>query len=286
MRRYLLGSFLILVLGLLAFAQTRAPKPELHNPLAADASVIKQGAILYRQECIYCHGPGARGGSRGPDLTVGNWAHGGSDAEIFQTVSTGVPGTAMPANHLEDDEIWQILTYLRSLQQPPAPASGNVAHGRELFFGDANCSLCHMVAGRGGRLGPELTRAGAARSRRYLLESIREPDKDLTQHNYESAGVNDRPYDTVTAITRNGKVVTGIAMNEDTFTVQIMDASENVFSFDKKALKSFKHERKSLMPPYKEDLLSDKDLQDILSYLETLRGPAPKAGKGMLNAAE
>ena len=282
---------LFLVVGLFAFgcgalAQTAPTETALRNPLSSDASIVRQGAILFRQECIYCHGPGARGGSRGPDLTTGNWTHGGSDAEIFKTVSTGVPGTAMPANHLDDNEIWKILTYLRSLQQPPAPAVGNAAHGCELFFGDANCSLCHMVAGRGGRLGPELSRVGSARSRLYLIDSIREPDKDLTRRSYDAAALNDQPYDTVTAITRAGKTVTGVAMNEDTFTVQIMDASENVYSFEKKALKSLKHERKSMMPAYKDDLLSDKDLQDIVSYLQTLRSPAAKPEKGLLNAAQ
>ncbi len=275
--RFLIGFVSLVFAAVLAasvFAQAPAAKQEPRNPFASDAKTIKQGALLYRQECIYCHGPGARGGARGPDLTTGAWTHGGSDGALLKTISTGVPGTAMPPNHLLDDEIWQIITYLRSLQHPePATISGDVTHGRELFFGGANCSLCHMVGGRGGRLGPELTRVGAARSRAYLIESIREPDRQLTIRNYdpESLGSNVQPYDTVTAATRDGKTVTGIAVSEDTFTVQIMDTHEKIHSFEKKSLKSFKHERKSLMPAYKEDTLSEKDLEDLVAYLETLR---------------
>lgn len=286
MCKTVLCSALVVLFACVAGAQTTSREPERRNPFASDANAIHQGSILYRQECMYCHGPAARGGSRGPDLTSGNWVHGGSDGEIFSTISTGVDGTSMAPHRFKDDEIWQLLSYLRSLQQAPTPAAGNAAHGRELFNGDANCSLCHMVAGRGGRLGPDLTRIGAARPLPYLVDSIRDPDKSLTRHGYQSTSLNDEPYDTVTVVTRAGKIVIGTPVNEDTFTIQIMDASETVHSFDKKSLKSLKHERKSLMPAYNQDTLSDKDLQDIVAYLQSLRGPAPKPAKGLVNAAE
>jgi cytochrome c oxidase cbb3-type subunit 3 len=118
---------------------------------------------------------------RGPDLTTGSWSHGGSDADLARTISAGVPGTAMPPNQLTADEIWQIVTYLRTLQQPVAAAVGDLKRGESLFFGTARCSSCHMVSGRGGRLGPELSNVGSARSRAYIVESIREPNRQLTK---------------------------------------------------------------------------------------------------------
>ena len=87
-------------------------------------------------------------------------------------------------------------------------------------------------------------------------------------------------YDTVTALTRDGKTVVGVPMNEDTFTVQIMDASEAIHSFEKRSLRSFRHEDRSLMPAYGPGALSDADLQDLVSYLQSLRAPSPAPDKG------
>jgi mono/diheme cytochrome c family protein len=98
----------------------------------------------------------ARGGIRGPDLTTGSWNHGGADSDLFETISHGIPGTAMPANKLTEDEIWQVVTYLGTLQ-PPTAATGDRSRGETLFFGSGRCSSCHIVNGRGGRLGPELS---------------------------------------------------------------------------------------------------------------------------------
>src|SRR5947199_7618169 len=152
------------------------------NPLAGDSKAATQGAILFRQECVFCHGVSARGGMRGPDLTTGSWSHGGSDAELAATISAGVPGTAMPPNKLTEEEIWQIIAYLRTLQQPVMPPTGDARRGETLFFGATRCSSCHIVNGRGGRVGPELSTVGSGRSRAYIIESIREPGRRLSEN--------------------------------------------------------------------------------------------------------
>src|SRR5579864_7488331 len=126
------------------------------NPLASDPKAAKAGEYEFRINCALCHGLGARGGGRGPDLTRAQKKHTHNDAEIFQVISNGIPGTAMPANGtngqgvgMTDEEIWQIIAYIRS-QEVKASAKGlaNAARGRDLFYGDANCSLCHMVSGK------------------------------------------------------------------------------------------------------------------------------------------
>ncbi len=151
------------------------------NPVAVDTATIKEGASLFRANCSPCHGLNARGGGRGPDLTSGRWTHGSSDADIFRTISQGVPSTQMPANGFEDSEIWAIIAYLRSLAPAEHPITvGNPTKGERLFNGAAGCATCHMVKGHGGLLGPDLTRVGASRSTSYLIESIREPDKELS----------------------------------------------------------------------------------------------------------
>jgi putative heme-binding domain-containing protein len=248
------------------------------NPFAGDPNAVTQGAVLFRQECVFCHGVAARGGVRGPDLTTGSWSHGGADADLARTISAGVPGTAMPPNQLTADEIWQIVNYLRTLQQPVAATTGDRQRGESLFFGTARCSSCHIVNGRGGLLGPELSTVGSARSRAYIVESIREPSRQLTKNLV--FGDISLKYDTVTAVTADGRTIVGVPMNEDTFTVQLMDTSERVHSLEKKSLKSLRHEDRSLMPSYDTSRLSNSDLDDLVAYLQSLRSTtsAPKKG--------
>jgi len=248
------------------------------NPLTGDPKAITQGAVLFRQECVFCHGVSARGGMRGPDLTTGSWSHGGSDAELAATIGAGVPGTAMPPNKLTEEELWQIIAYLRTLQQVVTPATGDARRGETLFFGATRCSSCHIVNGRGGRLGPELSTVGSARSRAYITESIREPGRHLSE-NRAFGGDATLRYDTVTLVTADGTTIVGVPLNEDTFTVQVMDMNERVHSLEKKSLKSFRHENRSLMPAYDVNRLSNADLDDLLAYLQTLRaGSSAKKG--------
>ena len=260
--------------GLTLHLAGQAPQPatttKTRNPLAGDSTAITDGAVLFRQECMFCHGVAARGGMRGPDLTTGSWNHGGADSDLFETISHGIPGTAMPANKLTEDENWQVVTYLRTLQQPPTAATGDRSRGETLFFGSGRCSSCHIVNGRGGRVGPELSTVGSARSRAYLIESIRDAGRQLTP-NRAFGDTIALKYDTVTAVTSDGRTIVGVPMNEDTFTLQLMDASERVHSLDKKTLKSVRHENRSLMPAYDASRLSNADLDNLVAYLPSLR---------------
>ena len=251
-----------------AFGQAR-------NPYAADPKMAKVGEFQFRINCAFCHGLGAHGGGRGPDLTRVQKRHGNSDAEMFSTISNGIPGTAMPSNGttgqgvgMTDEEIWQVITYLRSVQvKVPATPPGDAAHGKQLFYGDANCSGCHMVEGKGGRLGPDLTTVGSARAADYIVDSVRHPSRRLAQGLLEATKEFPQEYETVTVVTADGKEIKGVALNEDSFSVQLMDASEQVYMFEKDKLRSFEVSRVSMMPVYDSTLLSDKELQDIVAYL-------------------
>jgi cytochrome c oxidase cbb3-type subunit III len=245
------------------------------NPLAGDARAAKAGEYEFRINCALCHGLGAHGGGRGPDLTRAVKKHTHSDADMFQVISNGIPGTAMPANGtngqgvgMTDEEIWQIITYIRS-QEVKAPATplGNPARGKDLFYGDANCSLCHMVEGKGGRLGPELTAVGGSRTREAIIDSVRNPSRRLAWGLTEATKEFPQEYESVTVVTAEGKEIKGVTLNEDSFSVQIMDANEQIHLLDKNKLRSFKKTRQSAMPKYAADVLSDKDLEDIVAYL-------------------
>src|SRR6202046_1544079 len=248
------------------------------NPMAGDPQAAKAGEYQFRINCALCHGLGARGGGRGPDLTRAQKKHTHSDAEMFQVISNGIAGTAMPANGtngqgvgMTDEEIGQIIAYIRSQEVKAASqAVGNAARGKELFYGDGNCSLCHMVAGKGGRLGPELTSVGGSRTREAIIDSVRNPSRRLAWGLTEANKEFPQEYESVTVVTGGGTQNDGVALNEDNFSVQVMDTSEQIHLLEKENLKSFQKSRQSAMPTYGTDFLSDKDLEDIVAYLSSV----------------
>jgi cytochrome c oxidase cbb3-type subunit III len=259
------------------FIQTNvvtATEKSSSNSAVGNATAIREGTSLFRANCSPCHGLSARGGGRGPDLTSGRWTHGSTDSAIFRTITQGVPGTEMPANGFDDSEIWAIIAYLRSLAPPKrAIVSGDPVNGKKIYSGTAGCSNCHMVNGSGGLLGPDLSRVGASRSVSYLIDSIRQPDKELSGGMLDPNNHYGLPlvYDTVTVVTAGGRRITGVARNEDTFSIQLLATDQSLQFILKKDVRDVIHERKSLMPPYPEDTLSAVQLQDLLAYLETLR---------------
>jgi cytochrome c oxidase cbb3-type subunit III len=261
------------VLVILFASSSRAE--EIRNPFSGDPKAAKAGEFEFRINCAFCHGLGGHGGGRGPDLTRAHKRHGDSDADLFQNISQGIPGTVMPANGtngqgvgMTDDEIWQIIAYLRSVQvQAPAKSIGNATHGKDLFYGDANCSSCHMVEGKGGRLGPDLTAVGTARTVESLIESVRSPSQRLAWGLTESTKEFAQEYETVTVVTLEGQEVKGVTLNEDQFSLQMMDTTERIHLFEKAELRSIQKSRKSLMPSFDPTTLNDQDLNDIVAYL-------------------
>jgi cytochrome c oxidase cbb3-type subunit III len=268
--RALVGIFLV---GVFAGASCAQEK----NPYAGDAKYAKLGEFQFRLNCAFCHGLGAKGGGRGPDLTRAQKPHGKTDADLFRTINDGIPGTAMPPNGstgqgvgMTDEEIWQVVTYIRSVEvKTPAQPLGDAVHGKQLFFGSAACSTCHMVNGKGGRLGPDLSTTASARATDYLIESVRNPSRRLAQGIFEAMKEFPQEYETVKVETADGEKFTGVVLNEDSFTLQMLDMGEQVHLFDKAQLRSCEKSRESLMPAYNEKMLSDKDLRDILAFLQT-----------------
>jgi putative heme-binding domain-containing protein len=267
------GALLFLTLALPAGLRAQDK-----NPFAGDSNAAKLGESQFRANCAFCHGLGARGGGRGPDLTRAQKRHGNADADLFRTINEGVPGTAMPPNGatqqgvgMTGDEVWQVIAYIRSVQKKAdAPAIGNAAHGRELFYGPAACATCHMMHGKGGRLGPDLTATGAARSMDYLVDSVRNPSRRLAQGISEAMKEFSQEYLTVTVVDGSGQKFQGTILNEDNFTLQMIDTREQLHLFDKSKLQSLEETRQSLMPAYDQKMLPEKDLQDLLAFLLTV----------------
>ena len=230
------------------------------NPLQGNQDAIRDGGTKFRSRCAGCHGPDARG-YIGPDIT-GLSASGYTDERLFGIVRRGVPGTEMtPADPLRvlDRDIWQVLAYLDTLKAAPStPASGDAQNGERIFR--ANCSSCHMVNGRGGQLGPDLSRVGSGRSRPALLNKVR------------GTSDNVRPgYEAVTVVTRDGQRIRGVKKNEDEFSIQIVDMRERLQGYLKANLTEILTEPRTVMPAYSAEQLNDRALDDLLQYLTTLR---------------
>jgi len=231
------------------------------NPLAGDAAAILGGTGLYRARCADCHGMDARG-VRAPDLTS-VWAAGRTDPALHRTIRNGIPGTQMPAINPRstDEDIWKILAYLKTLATPaPEPARGNAENGARIFR--AACAGCHRIDGEGGRLGPDLSRVGVTRTRAAMTRQIRGASEDFING-----------YEPVTLTMANGQTVRGVKKNEDLFSVQIMDTRERIQGYVKGDLRAFQNETKSAMPVYGPERLNQSDLDDLLAYLMTRRGP-------------
>lgn len=267
--RFIFSATLFLVFALPASAQDK-------NPYAGDAKVAKLGESQFRANCAFCHGLGARGGGRGPDLTRIQKHHGTADSDLFRTINDGIPGTAMPPNGttpqgvgMTPEEIWQVITYIRSVETKSTESAGDSAHGKNLFYGSAACSTCHMVNGKGGRLGPDLSATGSARAMGYLIESVREPSRRLAGGISEAMKEFPQEYETVTVETSDGNKYQGVILNEDNFTLQMLDTREQVHMFEKDQLRKFAKSRDSLMPAYDQKMLSDQDLKDIIAFLTT-----------------
>src|SRR5262245_2449823 len=248
-----------------AAQETAAPRDArpAKNPLDGNAQAISNGGAMFRNRCAGCHGPDAHG-YLGPDLT-GFWAAGGTDGRMFDIVRRGVPGTEMigaDPQRVLDKDIWQVLAYIRTLGAvPAAPPTGDAVHGEQIFR--ATCNGCHRVDGRGGQFGPDLSRIGTARPRAGLVAKLRGSNAFI------------RPgYEPVTLVTRGGERIRGVKKNEDEFSIQIMDTRERLQGYLKSNLAEVTLDKQSLMPVYPPDRLSDRDLDDLVRYLTTLRGTA------------
>jgi len=255
-------------------AQT-PPHPASGNPHLGNRESIRSGMALYRVRCGDCHGLDAKG-YRGPDLTA-TLSGGMTDERLFDIIRRGVPGTDMPpqGNGSSDDDLLLLIAFLRSLSGASLPtdrAVGNLDNGNRLF--NAQCASCHRVNGRGGRIGPDLSRIGVSRSRAALTREIRTPSEWVAP-----------AFETVTIVTKDGQRVRGAKKSEDVFSIQLMDTRERIQGYLKANLQDVIYEKDSLMPAFPVARLNDADLSDLVGFLSSLRGLAPAAASSTATAS-
>src|SRR5437763_15658364 len=141
-----------------------------------------------------------------------------------------------------------------------APGRGDAVHGQTIFEEKGNCTSCHRVNGKGSRVAPDLSDIGAIRSPDALRRSLMDPTGSMLPLNRY-----------VRAVTRDGKVITGRRLNEDTYTVQLIDTEERLVSLITSDLREYTILQTSTMPSYREKLTS-QELSDVLGYLISLKG--------------
>jgi putative heme-binding domain-containing protein len=224
------------------------------------AADIQAGKKLYGSNCTQCHG--ATGDLiSGVALGSGKFKRATTDNEIVAIMLSGIRDTPMPPANLSDSQAHQVVAYLRSLAAPSGPTAdpAALARGRKLFETEG-CRNCHRVHGQGSRVGPDLTNIGARHKREDIEQSIVDPNAEILPENRF-----------IKVVTRDGTTVTGRILNEDTFSIQLIDSKEELRSFQKSDLSSFEFFKKSPMPSFR-DKLTGEQLTDLVDYLASLKG--------------
>jgi len=242
--------------------------------LASAVRGADTGRVLFQRHCAPCHGPKGDGG-RGSNLAVRRLPRAPDDAALAAIITLGIPGTQMPGTRMTAEENAQLVAYVRGLgRTAPAAVAGDRAGGERLFWSKGNCGQCHTVGARGGRLGPDLTDIGARRSAAYLRTSLVDPEADVpeTFAVYRRAIFMPDNFLLVRVVTKAGRGITGVRMNEDAFTIQLRDAGDHIYSFRKDELRELHRDwGKSPMPSYR-GVMSEAELADVVAYLASLEG--------------
>jgi putative heme-binding domain-containing protein len=218
------------------------------------------GRKIFESQCALCHGQ-TGGGGRGPSLNRPKLDHAPDDAALRKVISNGLEPEMPAAWQLNEHDVKNVAAYVRALGAAPRETlPGDAGRGAGVFE-SRGCAGCHMVAGKGGGIGPELTQIGARRSSAWLRQTILQPADSLPEG-----------FAWMTATDAAGQTVRGIRVNEDTFTIQLKDTRGRFYSYRKSELRDLQRlERQTPMPAY-QGQVAGSELDDLVAYLAALRG--------------
>jgi putative heme-binding domain-containing protein len=271
---------LLVVVGLISVgpvisAQRRGgPPPGPPNPFQGQPQAVQEGRELYNQKCTVCHGFDGGPGEMGPALGLEGRRYALQTAlDIFGAIKNGIPATGMPAvSDLSDDQIWKVTAYIQALRGTAidAPAPGNVALGEAIFWGKAECGKCHMVRGKGGVIGPELSAIADIRKTASIVDA-------LTNDNYRVQGDGGAiprkleppgDYRAVRVTLADGKVIRGVLKNENSTSLQILGVDDSrLHLLNRARLKDVMYDKARLMPSDYETRLTKEEFQDLVAFL-------------------
>lgn len=225
------------------------------------AEQVREGGRLFSANCVACHGP--KGDQvPGIDFGRGMFRRPSSDEALVQSIREGIQGTAMPPSNFGGPEASAIVAYMRALHRANQSASvkGDAAKGRAIFEGKGGCTSCHRVGDTGSRVGPELSEIGLLRGAADLEKSLLDPNAEVLPQNRSFR-----------ATMRDGEKISGRLLNQDMFSVQVLDSHERLLSLRKSEMRETVFLDDSPMPSYRAKLNS-QEMTDLLAYLISLRG--------------
>jgi len=254
------------------------------NPAIGNREAIAEGEKLYNETCTACHGKDGKGGELGPPVASQNRRYlRRTDDELFDALKNGISGTQMPpfSGQFNDDQVWRITAYIRGLRgtAADAPSSGNVAGGEAVFWGKGNCGSCHMIKAKGGILGPDLSNLGGTRKIQDISDALTKENHKIAADGgtHDATLVPNTSYQPVRVTMKDGKVVSGILKNEDSFSLQVLGKDDlNLYRFKRQDVKVF-YDPQSVMPHDWDKRLSTAEFQDLMAFLTRLYVPPPPA---------
>jgi cytochrome c oxidase cbb3-type subunit III len=281
--RTLLSAGAMLLSSTLAVFAQQAPAPGKTanpNPFNGNEQAIMDGRDIFNRSCTVCHGKDGTEGDRGPALaTPGRRYLRTSDSEIFEAIRNGIPGTQMPRAGLNETDAWKVATYLHGLRGTAidAPAAGNIEHGEQVFWDKGGCGACHMLHGKGGLVGPDLSNIAALRKVNSIRDALTKAQHSVSTDGgrHDSALAPLSSYLSLRVTTRDGRTITGVLRNQDSFTLQMLGTDNVLHVFNRDELREVVYEPKSLMPTDYDQRLTPDEFQDLLAFLSRQGHVAP-----------
>jgi cytochrome c oxidase cbb3-type subunit III len=256
------------VLALHSASAQEAQKLGAKRPPASAS--VSGGQQTFDSTCAACHGLDGKGGERAPDIATRLEVTHLSDQELMKILRAGIPEKGMPPfAALGSPKLSALLRYIRSLQGRGTEASvaGNTERGKELYWGKAGCSDCHMVNGAGGFLGRDLSKYGENHSLTEIHAAIVKPEKTTGTRGHVAE-----------VITKDGKSYTGLVRNEDNFSLQLLSLDGTFHFFSKSDLAAINFRQESLMPADYGSKLSAAELDALAAYLAGIARTKQKRG--------
>jgi len=262
LRRFGIAASLLTAAG---FLSTMAGQQPGSTPQEANSA-----AQTFAVNCAACHGLDGSGTQRAPNIVSGASVQKLSSADLLRIISDGVPGTGMPGfRSLGEDRVRAVVEYLKNLQgkNSAEQVHGSPQQGKAIFVGKGGCSACHMIAGSGGFIAPDLTTYALSHSPERIKAAITDPS------------TRDARTTMVNVTTADSRQYRGIVRNEDNFSLQLQTMDGSFHFFNKSALKRIDRETASVMPADYGSKLTSAELDDLVSYLMSLRASTPAPAK-------
>jgi len=239
-----------------------AQRPDQSRLARYDPGDVEAGSHIYAAQCAPCHGTNGDM-IDGVDMRHGQFKTVVTDEDLARVLANGRPAAGMPAfKTFAVADVTAVTAFVRAGFDPEV-TGGDATRGRTIFAAKGGCTSCHRVEGHGPRLASDLSDIGAIRTVGSLRRAIVDPSESLPPANRS-----------VRAVTKSGQTIRGRRLNEDTYTIQLIDEQERIVSLTKADLRSYDVSKQTDMPSYA-TTLTPGEVSDLIAYLVSLKGAHP-----------